>query len=47
MNKIAVVFQSKYGATRNYAQWIAKELPCDLLEGKHIKAVGDFYLRTG
>lgn len=38
MNKIAVVFQSKYGATRNYAQWIAKELPCDLLEGKNIKA---------
>lgn len=38
MNKIVVVFQSKYGATRKYAEWIAKELSCDLLDGRTIKA---------
>lgn len=38
MKRIAVVYQSKYGATRKYAEWIAKELSCDLFEGKDIKA---------
>lgn len=38
MKKIAVVYQSKYGATRKYAEWIAGELSCDLFEGKEIKA---------
>ncbi len=38
MKKIAVVYQSKYGATRKYAEWIAEELSCDLFEGKDIKA---------
>jgi len=38
MKKIAVVYQSKYGATRKYAEWIAGELSCDLFEGKDIKA---------
>ncbi|WP_349948296.1 flavodoxin domain-containing protein [Lacrimispora sp. BS-2] len=38
MKKIAVVYQSKYGATKKYAEWIAKELSCDLFEGKDIKA---------
>ena len=38
MNKIAVVFQSKYGATKKYAQWIAEALDCDLLERKSVKA---------
>jgi len=37
MNKIAVVFQSKYGSTRKYAQWIAEALSCDLLERKSVK----------
>lgn len=38
MKKIAVVYQSKYGATRKYAEWIVGELSCDLFEGKDIKA---------
>jgi menaquinone-dependent protoporphyrinogen IX oxidase len=38
MKKIVVVYQSKYGATRKYAKWIAKELSCDLFNGKDIKA---------
>ena len=28
-----VVYRSKTGFTKNYAQWIAEELKCDLLEG--------------
>jgi menaquinone-dependent protoporphyrinogen IX oxidase len=36
-NKIAVVYQSKSGFTKSYAQWLAEELHCDLLEGKKIK----------
>lgn len=31
--KILVVYRSKSGFTKNYAQWIAEELKCDLLEG--------------
>lgn len=38
MSKTAVVFQSKYGSTRKYAQWIAEALACDLLERKNVKA---------
>ena len=37
MNKTAVVFQSKYGSTKKYAQWIAEALSCDLLERKNVK----------
>lgn len=36
--KTAVVFQSHYGSTKQYAQWIAEELSCDLWERKKIKA---------
>jgi len=32
MSKIAVVYKSKYGATKKYAGWIAKELDAELLE---------------
>lgn len=38
MNKTAVVYQSKYGASKKYAQWIAEELSCDLYERKSVKA---------
>lgn len=31
--KPVVVYRSKTGYTKNYAQWIAEELKCDLLEG--------------
>lgn len=37
MNQTVVVFQSKYGATRKYAEWIAAELNCDLFERKDVK----------
>ncbi len=38
MNKTAVVFQSKYGATRQYAQWIAQALSCNIFDRKNITA---------
>lgn len=32
MKKAVVLYASKYGATRRYAQWIAQELCCNCLE---------------
>lgn len=32
-----ILYQSKYGATKKYAQWLAEELQCDLLEIKAAK----------
>ncbi|MFO7636487.1 MAG: flavodoxin domain-containing protein [Clostridia bacterium] len=32
-NKTAVVYRTRYGSTRKYAEWIARELDADLLEG--------------
>ncbi len=37
MNTV-VVYRSKYGATKAYAEWIAKELSCDIIENKNLKA---------
>ncbi len=37
MNKTVVVFQSKYGSSKQYAQWIAEELSCDILNRETIK----------
>ncbi|MDL2301561.1 flavodoxin domain-containing protein [Lachnospiraceae bacterium OttesenSCG-928-D06] len=34
MNKIAVIYKSHYGTTKQYAQWIAEELGATLLERK-------------
>jgi len=34
MKKVIVLYQSKYGATKKYAQWLADELPCDLMVTK-------------
>jgi menaquinone-dependent protoporphyrinogen IX oxidase len=34
MNKIAVIYQSHYGTTKKYAQWIAEELGAELVERK-------------
>lgn len=34
--KKAVVYKSKYGATRQYAEWIAKELNCPVFEQSKI-----------
>jgi len=34
MNKCAVVYESKYGTTKKYAEWIAEDLGADLFERK-------------
>lgn len=34
MPNIIVMYQSKYGATKRYAQWLSEELACDLIETK-------------
>ena len=31
---IVIIYQSKYGATKKYAQWLAEELSGDLVETK-------------
>lgn len=36
MNSI-VVYKSKYGSTKAYAEWIAEELKCEAVEAKNIK----------
>lgn len=36
MNAI-VIYKSKYGSTRTYAEWIAQELSCEIAEAKNIK----------
>ena len=38
MSRIAVLYQSKYGATQKYAQWLAEELGCDVCETPRAKA---------
>ncbi|MGL4772174.1 MAG: flavodoxin domain-containing protein [Clostridium sp.] len=37
MKKIAVVYESKYGTTKRYAEWIAEELGATIFEKKSIK----------
>ena len=37
MNAI-VIYKSKYGSTKTYAQWIADELHCSAVDAKNIKA---------
>ncbi len=36
MNAI-VVYKSKYGSTKTYAEWIANELECKAVDGKDVK----------
>jgi flavodoxin len=38
MKEIAVVYKSKYGSTRKYAEWIAEELGADLMEAPQANA---------
>lgn len=38
MSKIVVVYKSKYGSTKKYAEWIAKELKADLFEASEIES---------
>lgn len=37
MNTI-VIYKSKYGATKKYAEWIAEALSCEMVEAKNVKA---------
>lgn len=34
MSNTVVIYQSKYGATKKYAEWLAEELACDIFETK-------------
>lgn len=38
MNKIAVVYKSKYGSTKKYAEWISDALTCDLFDARKVDA---------
>ncbi len=38
MNKVAVIYKSKYGSTKKYAEWIANEVAGDLFEYSEAKA---------
>ena len=34
MNRTVVLYQSKYGATKKYADWLAEDLACDVIQTK-------------
>lgn len=36
MNAI-VIYKSKYGSTKTYAEWISKELECGIVDAKNVK----------
>lgn len=38
MNKTIVIFESKYGSTKRYAEWISQTLSCPLLERKNVRS---------
>lgn len=38
MSKTIVMYQSKYGATKKYAHWLAEELSCEIVETKKANA---------
>lgn len=38
MNPIAIIYRSKYGATRTYANWLQQALSCELLENRRLRA---------
>ncbi len=37
MNNVVVIFESKYGSTKRYAEWIAEALFCPVFERKTFK----------
>jgi menaquinone-dependent protoporphyrinogen IX oxidase len=37
MRNIAVIYKSKYGATKRYAEWIAQELDATLMDASQVK----------
>ncbi len=38
MDKIVVIYESKYGDTRRYAEWIAEALSCPVFERKQFRS---------
>lgn len=38
MKSTAVIYKSKYGSTKKYAEWIGTELECDVLENSSVSA---------
>lgn len=38
MKSTAVIYKSKYGSTKKYAEWIGNELECDVLENSSVSA---------
>lgn len=36
--KTIVIYKSKYGSTKAYAQWIAEEIGCEAVDAKKVKA---------
>lgn len=38
MDEVAIVYRSKYGTTRQYAQWLAAELRCVAFDRRKIRA---------
>ncbi|WP_366936885.1 flavodoxin domain-containing protein [uncultured Clostridium sp.] len=39
MNNTVVVYKSKYGSTKKYAEWIAEELSSDIIENNKLSEV--------
>ena len=37
MNNTIVIYKSKYGSTRTYAEWIAEELGCRAVDAKSVR----------
>lgn len=38
MNKTIIIYSSKYGFTKTYAQWLSEELSCEMLSAKKANA---------
>lgn len=38
MNKIVIIYESKYGSTKRYAKWIADALSCQIFEKKNFRS---------
>ena len=36
-SKIALIYKSKYGSTKKYANWLKEKLKCDIYEGNKVK----------
>ena len=43
MSKVLVIYSSKYGSTKKYADWIKEELNGDFFEVDKIKLIKNVY----